>query len=275
MLPSWLVEDASYEPPSDRDAFLRKNVLSLASALALFRAGATPVEELNALDRWLARVPGWVRLLATIALVACVSVARNMAFVWVVLVLGLVVLALRPASQIKLVMVPALVGGGLALLVNIPALLLGQPSAPLRMAAKGLATVGLVANLAQALGSDGVVASLRACGLPAQAVTTIDLAIRDIVLLGESALRLSEALELRSVGKDNAKTSSVAGVMGITFVHAHRMATARAEAMELRGYGNMRQAPHGRGRMSWAVVGYVLVIALLAVAFAYLEVSLP
>lgn len=274
-LPSWLCEASSYEPAYDRDGFLRKNVLTLASALRVFRAEAASLEDCGALDRALARVPTPVRLVSMIVLVACVSLARNMAFVWMLLVAGLVVLATRPARQIRPVVVSALLAGLVAFVVNLPALLLGQTSAPVRMGTKVLLTVGLVANLAQALGPEGIVAALRGCGLPQQVCMTVDMALRDIVLLGESAQSLSEALALRSVGKDRTKTSSAAGVMGVTFVRAHQAAVARAEAMELRGYGTTTRVRRSRTAIPPIAIAYACATILLVVLFAYLEVSLP
>lgn len=274
-LPLWLCEASSYEPASDRDGFLRKNVLALASALRVFRVEAASLEGRGALDRTLARVPASVRLVSMIALITCASLARNMAFVWILAVAGLAVLAMRPARQIRSVLVPALLAALLAFVVNLPAMLLGQTSAPVRMGTKVLLTVGLVANLAQALGPEGMVAALRGCGLPQQVCMTVDMALRDIVLLGESAHALSEALALRSVGKDRTKTSSAAGVMGVTFVRAHQVAVARAEAMELRGYGASARVHRSRIAISPVAIAYACATILFVVLFVYLEVSLP
>ncbi|MDO4806756.1 MAG: energy-coupling factor transporter transmembrane component T [Coriobacteriales bacterium] len=274
-LPSWLVGHAAYEPKHDRDSFLRKNVLSLASALLVLRTEALPADELSALDRLLSLVAAPVRLVSAVVLVACVSLAKNMAFAWIMLALGLVVLCLRPARMIRPVLAAALLAGGVAFLVNAPALLLGQTTAPVRMGTKTLVTVGMVASIAQSLGPDGLVAALRGCRLPAQVVMTVDLALRDVVLLGESARTLSEALELRSVGHDSTKTSSAAGVMGVTFLLAHNKAVARAEAMELRGYGDgMREVQRKAVQINAATMVYGICVALLVVLFAYLEVSL-
>ena len=87
--------------------------------------------------------------------------------------------------------------------------------------------------------------------------------------------KLAEALALRSVGRDSTKTSSAAGVMGVTFLLAHNKAMARAEAMELRGYGTHDKAKHSKIRAmrpNTATVVYALCIAVLVALFAYLEV---
>ena len=102
-------------------------------------------------------------------------------------------------------------------------------------------------------------------------MTVVDLALRDIVLLGESATTLSEALCLRSVGANRDKTSSAAGVMGVVFVRAHRMAYARAEAMELRGHGGQWVPSRPRRRLALADALYLLAVALIAAMFVSFE----
>lgn len=273
VLPAWLTAPSCYEPAHDKDAFLRKNVLSLTSALVRLRVGsAAPV---SLLDRQLANVRPSLRLLATVLLVTLLSLSRNLAFAWVLLVGWLLVLASRPAELIRANLVPALALTAMAVLVNVPALLFGQPTAPLRMATKTLATVGLVMSLALSLGSDGLLAALRGLHVPASACMVVDLAVRDAIIMGESAVSLSEALALRSVGRDRTKTASAAGVLGAVFVRAHTMATARAEAMELRGYHGAASFVAMHASVRPQEVGYLVVAATLVCLFAYLELSLP
>lgn len=273
-LPAWLTAHAAYDPPSDRDRFLRRNILSLASVLRSLRQDPAHVYD-SAWDRTCARVMPGLRLLGLVVLVAAVSLARNMAYVWFMLVALLALTASRDARAIRGVLLPAFVAAGVAALVNLPAaLLLGQTATPVRMAAKTFVTVGFAAMLAQGLGAEGIVRALQDLRLPTVVVTAVDLALRDLVVLGESALSLSEALALRSVGRDTQKTSSAAGVMGTTFIRAHLLATVRAEAMELRGYsGELRRGE--RRRLCGADVVYGLGVALCVALCVYLEVALP
>ena len=270
-LPEWLSRGSSYEPSVDRDSFARRNVLALTRALAKLRTEVDPVGQRPWVDRALGVVTPALRLIGTLALVACVSMARNLAFAWLMLAVLLVLCAMRPAHRIAQIVGPAALAALLAFVVNVPAILLGQASAPVRMATKTFVTVGYVASLAQALGSDGMVAALRGLGLSPHIATVVDLALRDIVLLGEAATSLSEALSLRSVGTNKDKTSSAAGVMGVVFVRAQRLATARAEAMELRGYGLDWTGGRTRYRLRVADAAYVLALAAVIASFAYLE----
>ena len=270
-LPRWLTDPAPYDPPADRDGYLRRNVLRLAQALAVFRA--EPPEASSPADRLLARVPAPLRLVGLCVTLGLVAAARNMVLVWLVLGAGLVLLALRPARSIRSILVPAL---GLALvsaLVNLPAaLFLGQTAAPLRVATKAFATMLLVCGLSQTVAAEELLGGFAALGLPPAFTLTLDLAVRDLALLGAEATTLAEALELRSVGHNRSKTASAAGVLGTVFLRAQRHAAAQAEAMVLRGYPGARAAR--RLRPSLPVVLYLLFIAFLVVAFVYLEAAL-
>ncbi len=270
-LPEWLLCGSPYEPSTDRDSSMRRNVLALTRALVTLRAEPDPAERRTGVDRALGGVAPTIRLVGTLVLVACVSLARNLAFAWLMLAILLVLCAVRPAHRIAQIVGPAALAALLAFLVNMPAVLLGQASAPVRMTTKTFVTVGYVAGLAQTLGSDGMVAALRGLGLAPQVATVADLALRDIVVLGEAATSLSEALSLRSVGTNKDKTASAAGVMGAVFVRAQRLATARAEAMELRGYGLGWADARMRRRLRGADVAYVLAMAAVVAAFVYLE----
>ena len=275
MLPAWLTESAAYEPQRDRDGFLRKNILRLSSTLVVFRAQSSVAAGPSWSERVLLAVSAPARVLGVFALLVCMSLAKNMAFVWVMLTAELVLLASKPARRIRSVLVPALIATAASVVINAPALLMGQTSAPVRMGAKVLATVVLVLGMAQSLGPEGLVFALRSLGFPVHITMAIDLALRDIALLGTSALQLSEALELRSVGKDRTKTSSAAGVMGVTFLHAQRMASAQAEAMELRGYGGSATFRKQKIVVNGPLVAYACVILMLVALFVYLEVSMP
>lgn|GEM_PF-311998 len=274
-LPTWLVASSCYVPPYDRDGFLRKNILSLTSVLLTLRTDPAKKSVATGFDKHVQRVRPSLRLLGAFALVLCVALARNMAFVWLVLVGWLLLLALRPAHQIRACLLPALGVAVLTALVNVPALVLGQTAAPVRMASKSLVTAGVVVSLANSLGAEGVLAALRELHVPARVCMVLDLALRDVVLLGESALSLSEALALRSIGKDRTKTASAAGVMGAVFVRAHAMATARAEAMELRGYDG-RAFARSSASKRWGVpdVAYCLAAVALVGIFVHLEMAL-
>ena len=270
-LPAWLDPPAAaaYVPPRDRDAFVRTNLLRIVSTLAAFDMrphGGCPMA------RAYARVAAPTRLVGVVALVAMVSAARNMAFVWLVLAGLLACVAMRPAREISALCGPALVLAAISALLMVPAALLGQPGAPVRMAVKSFVTCCLVLGLARSTGAHGLVAAARSLGLPATAALVCDLAIRDLALLGRTAAELSESLACRSVGRNADKTASAAGVMGVTFLKAQGLAQAQAEAMACRGL-DAGEAPAlaARKRLGAGDVAYALLVVALLATFLWLE----
>ena len=59
---------------------------------------------------------------------------------------------------------------------------------------------------------------------------------QELPLLGNLITELLTSLQLRSVGKNNKKYSSIGGVMGVTFVRGTEMNRQMYEAMQCRGF---------------------------------------
>lgn len=268
-IPSWLAAESDYRPTQDREGFLRRNLLRLTGMLADIREGGRPS---SVLDRILASVPTELRIVGLLVCVACVSAATNMLFVWAVLAGVLASLAARPVGSIASIAGTALVVCLLASLLMVPAVLLGAAgqSSVVRMGAKTFCTVSLVLGLTQGVSWNRLVSGLTSLRLPSAVTFVVDSAIRDLALLGRTATEVTEALVLRSVGRNRDKTTSAAGVMGVTFVRAQNLAAGQVEAMECRGFDG--SFPVSRQRvLTPAGIAYLVGIACVAALFVYLE----
>lgn len=269
-LPAWMVDShCSCESSRDRDGFLRRNLLRLTSLLAEVRAGGSPS---SPLDRALARVPAALRLVGLVVAVGCVSASTNMLLVWIVLAAVLAALALRPAEDIASVAGVSLAAALVALVVTLPAALLGMApaSSATRMAAKVFVTVSLVLGLTQNVAWERLTGALVEMRVPGTVAFVIDSAVRDIALLGREASLLTEALGLRSVGRDASKTASAAGVMGMTFLKATDLAARQTEAMRCRGFAGAFRGPSER-LLCAAGVAYLVGLAAFVALFLWLE----
>lgn len=266
-----MVGPCVYEPPADRDSYLRKNVLKLASTLSVLRSEGTHA---SGIDRLLARAPSTLRFIALIMVLLLCSLAKNMAFVWVLLAVELVLLCTRPAKTIAQIIAPALVATILAVIVNLPAaIFFGQTSAPIRVGSKMLVNLLIVGSYARTTTPEDLLAGLAHLGLPATVTLTIDLTLRDLILIGSEAETLSEALELRSVGKNTQKTEGVTGVLGMCFLRAERHARQQAEAMRLRGFDGTVTKKQSL-TFSVSALVYILIMACVPILFFYLEAAL-
>ena len=268
-LPTWLAEPPAYEPPRDRDGFVRTNLLRLAALPArMAQAAGKPAF----LDRLLQPVPALVRFAGLIVSVVCVSAATNMAFVWVVFAAILVSLALRPLPQLRATAPVAALAALIAGLVVLPGALMGMapPSLVVRMAVKTFCTVGLTLGLAQGVPWSRMASALTGAHVPAAVVFVADAAMRGIFVLGRVAQHLNESLALRSVGHNQHKSGSAGAIMGMTFVRASIFAGEQAEAMACRGYdGTSTAAPERASRV--AGVLYALAIICVVALFVWFE----
>ena len=271
-LPTWLCpsEPSEYEPPRDKDGFLRDNLLRVVGMLEVFRGGGNGS---CFVARTVGRVDARVRIVATLLLAGLVSAAQNMAFVWLMLIAVLAGLALRPARELSAIVRPALLATALAACLSIPAAFFGAASAPVRMAGKTFTTTVLVLGLTRSLGAHGLVEAARRLHLPATAALVIDLAVRDLALLGQIAIELGQALALRSIGHNRDKSGSVAGVLATTFLKAHDLSVAQYEAMVCRGFDGLVTVPPqtANHQSAFASLCYTAAVIAAVVVFIWLE----
>lgn len=276
MLPAWLQEDDRYEPLADHDRFLQKNALKLTSLLARVKAqrgGLENESRLSPLDRLLLSVDVSLRLGGIVVLILCTALARNMFFVYVMVGLVLVVLAFKHADALAETIKPALAATGFAVLITIPAIFLGQPASCIRISLKVFVTVSLLSHLSHGVAWNQLVGGLRFYRVPQLVVCVLDMALKYIVLLGEVASHVLDALRLRSVGRNPQKSTSTSNVLGVTFLKAHDYGEEMYEAMECRGFtGDYLTPPHRViTRAGLCYLGGVLLIVCL---FVYFEVAL-
>ncbi len=261
-IPEWLAQPEQYRPGSDRDGFISRSLLSISSALALFRLDDGRDGRLSP------SAP--TKLALGLGCVLLVSLARNHLFVLVVLACALVRACLLPRRALARVAAGAGAAAGLTFVVMLPAIVLGQPHAAVLLATKALASTGLVLTVALTTPVSALTRSLRRFGLPGIAIMTIELTLRGIVTLGETASEILTALRLRSVGRNPDKRSSMGGVGGVVLLKAGRAAQDTYDAMRCRGFdGAYRMGADVRLRPIDAV--YAALFALLTILFAYTQ----
>ncbi len=261
-LPDWLTSSQDYRPGPDRDGFIMRNLLSLASVLAQLRLD-------DGRDGPLSPSPP-VKLLLALGAILLTSLSRNYLFVLAMLAVVLVRAAMLPRAALARVTGGSLAAAGLTLVLMLPAALIGQPRSALFLATKSLVTVGITLTVALTTPKAHLTSALRQLGMPAVVILTVDLALHGIVRLGQTAQEVLVALRLRSVGTNRAKGATMGGVGGVVLVKASRLAQDSYDAMRCRGFdGSYRTGASWRPRGAdalWAA-GFALVLAL----FLYLQ----
>lgn len=273
-LPSWLTEQERYEPTGARHRVMQKNVLHLANLLERVRLGGGAHEGGSIIDRALSSVSAPVRLLGMLVCVLCVCLAQSPLYLMLMAAIALVLIAMRPARGLRATFMPAMAAAGFAVVLALPALLLGASAtiAMLKIALKTFVNVSLVLGVSWTLTWSRMSAALKALHLPDEVIFTFDMALKHIEVLGRTAHDLTESVMLRSVGRAPAgfsRTDSVAGIMGMTFIKAMECSRAMDEAMLCRGFAGAYPTP-ARSSLSWRDAVYAAGVALLAVLCAVL-----
>lgn len=273
-LPSWLTEQERYEPTGARHRVMQKNVLHLASLLERIRLGGGAHEGGSIIDRALSSVSAPVRLLGMLVCILCVCLAQSPLYLMLMAAIALVLIAVRPVRGLRATFMPALAAAGFAVVLALPALLLGASAAiaMFKIALKTFVNVSLVLGVSWTLTWSRMSAALKALHLPDEVIFTFDMALKHIEVLGRTAHDLTESVMLRSVGRAPAgfsRTDSVAGIMGMTFIKAMECSRAMDEAMLCRGFAGAYPAP-ARSALSWRDAVYAAVVLLLSALCAAL-----
>ena len=126
----------------------------------------------------------------------------------------------------------------LALIILIPAMFI-QPSGirnELLIVIKVFFSISTLSIFNHTTQWNHITGALRKLHIPGIFIFTLDITLKYIVLLGNLITELLTSLQLRSVGKNNKKYSSIGGVMGVTFVRGTEMNQQMYEAMQCRGF---------------------------------------
>lgn len=261
-LPDWLGADERYEPPRDRDAFLRRSSTAISTILSQIRrspvAGSafglsTPVETL-----------------CVFVVVLLVAASRNFAFVAIVGTAALVRVAALSPRRLADVLTAPFQAFLFSLLITAPAAILGQPRAFVVVPCKTLVATTLISLLARSTPWNRLTASFKTFGAPDLFVFTFDLALKYVAILSEIALQTLEAARLRSVGRNRRKGATAGGVVGVAFLKAQDAVEEQFDAMTCRCFsGEYRRFPIAVFRPLDALGGAALVF--FVAIFFYLE----
>ncbi len=261
-LPAWLGSDEHYEPPRDRDAFVRRSATTISALLARFRRA--PVEG----GAFGLSTP--VEMCCVFALVLLVAAAQNFAFVEIVGAATLVRVAFLSPRRLADVLATPFYAFLLSLLMTAPAAFFGQPRAFVVVSCKTLVATTLISLLVRSTPWNRLTASFKTFGAPDLFVFTVDLALKYVALLAEIALQTLDAVRLRSVGRNRRKGATAGGVVGVAFLRAQDAVEEQFDAMTCRCFsGEYRRFSVGAFRPLDALG--VVALAGFAALFFYLE----
>jgi cobalt/nickel transport system permease protein len=261
-IPDWLVDPQVYEPIHDRSTFAAKSMLSLAAVLRQMRLDDGRSSSLSP------TAP--VKLALALGAIILNSLAANLMVTLVLLAFVLVRAALLPRHALARAAAVAGAAALLAFLIALPAALLGQPASAVRLGLKALVSTGLAMEVALTTPAAELTGALRSFRVPNLVIMAIDLALRNIVRLGDCALETLIALTLRSVGRDTDKRASMGNVGGTLFVRASKAAADTYDAMRCRGFEGEYDGG-ARARLRAADAAWICSFILFLALFLHLE----
>jgi cobalt/nickel transport system permease protein len=227
-LPEWLLADERYEPAADRDSFIRKSMEAVAGVLARLRLdGGRP---------WALSPSAPVKLVLGLLAIILGSCATNFAFTLLLLAVTLVRMALLPQKALSRCLKTSAGAAILSALLMLPAILLGQASSALLIGTKVFVSVSIAMIVALSTPLSELAGALRAFHVPNVFILTVELALKSIYDLGQTALEVLGSLKMRSVGRNHEKGSALGGVGGVVLLKAQRAAKTTSDAMRCRGF---------------------------------------
>ena len=263
-IPSWLCTCEHYAPRIDRDTFIAMSTRSMLAVLSVLHGGANR------------RRPGFagnatVKILSAFVTVLLLSLTHSIAFICIAGAVFLGLLSIHRAEEIAAVLKRTVPVVGFTILIMIPAAFAGHLATAVMITGKLAVTVGAVSLLSVTTEWRFLSAALATLRVPGLFILVLDITVRYIELLGERALRLLEALALRSVGRNAEKRGSLGGIAGTLFLKSQAMASELYAAMECRGFTGDYHLPRSF-RLSPADAVPIASVVILILAFLLIRV---
>ena len=262
-MPQWLTQPENYEPPTDKDRFIDKSIVSFIGLISKIKQQSGRESDLL----WVSPV---FKLLFTILYIVLVSSSRHFTFVYVMLAYIVLVLAIMPAGDIRKSLKGALIAAAFTYIILLPSALHGNRYSITMMPAKVFACVLAVNILSYSTRWDRLIAALKRFRFPDLFIFVFDITIKYIVMLGEYALQMLYALKLRSVGRNRSKYGSIGGVGGTLFIKSRVMSQDMYYAMECRGFTGEYRATD-KFRFTAYDAAYILLNAGFVWLFVYFQ----
>jgi ABC-type cobalt transport system, permease component CbiQ and related transporters len=218
------------------------------------------------------------KLVAAFALILLVSLSRSPLFLETAAAFELLWLCVLPAECIARVLRKLLAALAFAALIFLPAALSGLAFDLASLVAKVLLAVLAAALLSATTSWPSMAGALAALRVPDVFLVTLDLTVKYIVLLGGLVLDMLCALKLRSVGRNDRKTDSLAAIAGTVFLKSMEAAEDEYQAMECRCFTGSYRGVHGRARryrLRAADALFIAATALIVGAFAFFGMGRP
>lgn len=262
-IPEFLLTGQDYTVKSEKDIFLTKSIKRILQLLSIFKK--------NEAAKGSSRVNTVFRIIGVLIAVMLTACAKNFYFVFIMLALSVVLLALSSGDVIKRVfkvLIPAQI---MSAIIILPSFLLGDRHTLISIAARLFVTITLIIRLSAQAPWSKITSSLHLLRVPDIIIFTIDLTIQYIYILSQVCYEMLTALRVRSIGTDSKKQKSLSGIIGTAFIKARENADKTSAAMECRGFDGTFGVKK-QFKASKYDITYLTGVAAIAGIFIYFQV---
>jgi len=256
---NWLLEKDDYTPLKDRDVFLSRNVLSIFGILSTLRRKKSND------DTWIYRVSVLLKIIFTLLFIVSLSFTRHIIYAAIVNVYMLSFLLFMNRYDSKRIIKLFISVILFSFLVVIPSLFF-YPSIynALLLVLRITASIISVNVLVYSCLPHQITGCMNRLFVPDLLIIIFDLTLKYIILLGDCAMEMFQALALRSVGVNRKKTNTVFNIFGAIFLKSKNYSEALYDAMICRCFdGNYSRTAKLSFKFGLSDVCYIAVSSVI------------
>lgn len=266
-IPDWLLINENYIPLTDQDTFVNKSILSIFKVISRIKMQ-------DSINQTFLNINVPLSVLCIAILLLLVSLTKSFVFVMIVNVYLLSILCLTDTDRLVRILKLSLGVTLFTAIIMLPAFLLGNRYSSIMITTKVFASITVVGLLSHTTKWSLLTKALKRFYVPDIFILILDITIKYIYRLGELSLSMFYALKLRSVGRNNKKYTSMAGVAGTMFLQSMEMAEEMYHAMECRGFSGEYHRIE-KSKFKWMDYFYVTIHLGFLVLYLYLGRMLP
>jgi cobalt/nickel transport system permease protein len=261
-IPEWLLINENYIPLTDKDTFVNKSILSIFKVISRIMMQ-------DSINQTFLKINVPLSVLCTAILLLLVSLTKSFVFVMIVNVYLLSILCVTDTDRLVRILKLSLGVTLFTSIIMLPAFLLGNSYSSIMITTKVFASITVVGLLSHTTKWSLLTKALKRFYVPDIFILILDITIKYIYRLGELSLSMFYALKLRSVGRNNKKYTSMAGVAGTMFLESMEMAEEMYHAMECRGFSGEYHRME-KSKFKWMDYFYVTIHLGFLVIYLYL-----
>lgn len=260
-MPEWLLENENYLPKADKDTFVNKSILSVFKLISRIKMQ-------DSFSQTNISINVSLNVFFTFILLLMMSITKSFIFVIIINVYLLLILSMKDADRLIKILRMAFSVTILTAVIMLPALFLGNSYSSVMITSKVFATITAMGLLSYTTKWNAITQALKRFHVPDIFILILDITIKYLYMLGELSLNMLYSLKLRSVGKNNNKYSSMAGIAGNMFLQSKEMAENMYHAMECRGFSGEYHI-YSKSKLKWMDYLYIAINIGFIILFIY------